>query len=155
MAQRLDEGPLSLDPFVQQLRGHPASPLDGLLPQPFEDVPGFAVPVGIGGPHLDPVRVAAVELRLHQGRDVDPVDPQVFDVAADVHVHQGGTPDHDPGQINQVEARVGQVDVVESGVGQVLAVEVSHPASFPSGTCPLAMLFRGRRLHRRSSCGHT
>jgi len=82
MAQRLDEGPLSLDLLVKQLRGHPASPLDGLLPQPLEDVPCFAEPVGIGRPHRHAVRVATVEFRLHPEHDVDAVDPQVLHVGA-------------------------------------------------------------------------
>src|SRR5262249_12389936 len=87
------------------------------------------------------VGVAAVELRFHQGHDVDAVDPQVLDVAADVHVDQGRATDHGPGQIDQLEAGArevdvaepgaGQVDVLEPGAGQVLAGEVGHPASLP------------------------
>lgn len=96
-------------------------------------------PVGIGRTHLHAVRVATVELGFHQGYDVDAVDPQVVDLPADVHVHQGCATDHGPGQIDQVEARVGEVDVVEPGVGevnvleprarQVLAGELSHQTS--------------------------
>ncbi len=152
MAQRLDEGPLSLDLLVEQLRGHPASPLDGPPPQPLEDVPRFAEPAGIGRPHLHPVRVAAVELRLHQGHHIDAVDPQVLDLAADVHVHQGCATDHDPRQIGQVEARVGEVHVVEPGAaqvnvlepgpGQALPGEVGHPASLP----------RNAHIHRPPGC---
>jgi hypothetical protein len=78
MAQRLDEGPLCLDLLVEQPRGHPVSPLDGPLPQPLEDVPCFAEPVGIGRPHLHAARVATAEFRLRQGHDVDAVDPQVL-----------------------------------------------------------------------------
>jgi hypothetical protein len=52
MAQRLDERPLSVDPLMQQFSVYPASPRHGLLPQPLEDVPGFAEPVGIRRPHL-------------------------------------------------------------------------------------------------------
>ena len=44
VAQGLDERPLSVDPLMQQFRGQPPGPLDGLGPQPFQDVPGFAVP---------------------------------------------------------------------------------------------------------------
>ena len=79
------------------------------------------------------------KLRLHQGGDVDSVDPQALDLAADVHVDQGGIADRDPGQVNQLEARVGEVDVMEPGTGQVhvlelsagqvLASELGHPSS--------------------------
>src|SRR6266702_1093526 len=141
MAQRLDEGPLSIDSLVEQLRCHAASPPDGPLPQPLENVPCFAEPFGIGRPHLHAVRVTTVELRLYQGHDVDAVDSQVPDLAAQVHVHQGCATDHDPRQIDQVEARVGEVDVVEPcagqvnvlepRAGQVLTGEVSHPTSLP------------------------
>src|SRR6185437_4175281 len=101
----------------------------------------LAVPGGVARAHLGPVRVAAVEFGLHQGHDVDPVDPHVVDLAADVHVHQVRPADRDPGQVDQAEARTGevdtvevgagQVDVLEPGAGQVLVGEVGHLASVP------------------------
>jgi hypothetical protein len=139
VAKRLDEGPLPVDPLVQQLRGHPAGSRDGLPPQPFQDVPGVAEPVGVGRAHLGPVRVTAIQLGLHQGHDVDPVDPQVTDPSADIHVDQGRAADRHPGQVDEVEARAGQGDVselgavqvhaLEPGTGQVLVDKVSHPTS--------------------------
>ena len=92
--------------------------------------------------------MAAVEFGLYQGHDVDPVDPHVVDLAADVHVPQVRPADRDPGQVDQaepcpgeidtVEVGTGQVDVLEPGAGQVLAGEVGHLASVPRrrGTQP-------------------
>jgi len=89
--------------------------------------------------HRGPVRVAAVQLGLDQGRDVDPVDPQVADSSADVHVDQVRAADRDPGQVDRAQARAGQVDRAEPGAvqvhalehraGQVLVDEVSHQTS--------------------------
>ena len=131
MAQRLDEGPLIVYPLVQQFRSHPAGPRHGLLPQPLEDVPGLAVPVGIGRAHPGAVRIAAVEFGLDQRHDVDVVDPDVLDLAADVDVHQERAANHGAGQVDVVEQGSGQVDHLEPGAGQVLASEVSHRASLP------------------------
>ena len=131
VAQRLDEGPFVVDPLVQQVRGHPARPRDGLLPQPLEDVPGLAEPVGIGRAHPGPIRITAVEFGFHQRHDVDAVDPHVLDQAVDVHVHQERAADHGAGQVDVAEPGAGQVDHLEPGAGQVLAGEVSHLASLP------------------------
>ena len=93
--------------------------------------------------HLGAVRMATVELGFHERHDVDAVDPHIVDVTADLHVDHRRAPDHDAGQIDQVEARVGeidivepragQVDVLEPGAGQVRAREVSH-RTIPSGS---------------------
>jgi hypothetical protein len=95
---------------------------------------------GAGRAHL--YTVAAVQLGLHQADDVDSVDSQVVDLAADVDVDQGGAADHGRCQVDLVETRVGQVDVVEVGPGQVDVLEaraaevrvreVSHRASIPA-----------------------
>jgi len=131
VAQRLDEGPLVVDPLVQQLRGHPLRPRDRLLPQPLEDVPGLAEPVGIGRAHLGATGITAVEFGFHQGHDVDPVDRHILDQAVDLHVHQEGAADHGAGQVHVAKPGAGQVDLLEPGAGQVFAGEVSHLASLP------------------------
>ena len=137
VAQRLDKRPLAVDPPVQQFRVQIAGPGHGLLPQRLQYVPGFAVSGGVGRAHLGPAGVAAVEFGLHQRRDVDAVDPEVLDLAADVDVHQVRPADRDSGQVDQAEAcagevdvvevGTGQVDVLEPGAGQVLVGEISHP----------------------------
>ena len=114
MAQRLDERPLALDPFVRAAREPCPGPGSTVsLPQPLEDGPRLAEPVGVGRPHLHPVGVAAVELGLHQRHDVDAVDPEVLDLAADVHVDHLRAADHDPAEVHELEPRAGEVDVAE------------------------------------------
>jgi hypothetical protein len=50
MAQRLDERPLVIDPFVERRFGQPLGAGDRLRPEPFDRVPHRAIVVG--GLHL-------------------------------------------------------------------------------------------------------
>ena len=110
----------------------------------FEDVPGLAELVGGLRLHLRVVGIAARELRLDQGRDVDAVDHDVLELAVDLDV----------GQLDPTHPYVADADV-------------SHPRARevdPAETCLAQARVLERRVrevvqlvahdgHAKSACG--
>jgi len=123
VAQRLDERPLAADGLVQQLRWQAAGPFDGLAPEPLEDVPRLTEAGWVCRAHLGPVGIPPVQLRVHQGPDVDTIDRQVLDLALDVGAGQFDTPHHDPAQVDTAEPGAGQVDGAQQRAAEVNALE--------------------------------
>jgi hypothetical protein len=75
MAQRLGEGPFTVDSLVQGRLGQPPGAGDGPGSQALERVPHRTVVVGC--PHLSQLHafgVTLVEFALYECRDVDVVD---------------------------------------------------------------------------------
>jgi hypothetical protein len=132
VAEGLDEGPLVVDPLVQQRRVEAAGALDGQSPAVFQDVPGLAEVVGRPRLHLGVVGIPTHHLGLDQRPDVDAVDDDVLQLAVDLDVEQLGAsdpesvqiglPDPHVVQVDQPERRPGQVDAIEAGVPQVGAL---------------------------------
>src|SRR6266700_4110021 len=133
VAQGLDERPLAVDRLVQQLRSQAAGPLNGLGPQPLEDVPRLAEPGRVRRAHLGPAGITPVELGVDQGPDVNSVDPQVLDLAVNVDVDQLDAPHHDPAQVDAAEPRAGEVNALEHRASQIGTNEVSHETTLTSG----------------------
>jgi hypothetical protein len=73
---------------MQLPRRQMAGPLDGVAPQPLEDIPRLAETGRVCRAHPDPVRVPAVELGIDQRCDVDAIDHDVLDLAVYVDVDQ-------------------------------------------------------------------
>jgi hypothetical protein len=73
--------------------------------------------------HLGPLRIPPVELGLDQGRDVNTVDSQVLDLAAEIGVAQFGTAHHDAAEVNAAEAGIPEPDGDEFSAAEVGAFE--------------------------------
>ncbi len=85
--------------------------------------------VGVARPHRRTVREPPVELGLDERTDVDAVDGQALDLAADLHPPDGGAADHDVGEedvaqsqareVARGEAGSSRADVADDGAGEV------------------------------------
>jgi hypothetical protein len=146
VAQRLDEGPLVVDPRVQVVGGEGAGAAERVVPQAVEGGEGLAEAVGVGGSHQGAVGHPAVELRLDEGDDVDAVDDQATQLAVDLQVGdlgaghpyavEVGRPHPGAAQVDVAQGRVGEVDALEGGAAEgdpgegrpveVLLGEVGH-----------------------------
>ena len=108
VAQRLDEGPLVADPHVQQFGRECPRSILGLGPEPLQGHPRLLEARDRGRVHLRAIGHPSVELGLHEGTDVDPVDRHALDLAGDLDIDQ-----LEPGEAHVVEGDRAQVGVLE------------------------------------------
>jgi hypothetical protein len=100
VAQRLDEGPLAVDPFVAAGFGQPLSTSDRFRPEPFDRVPHGAVVVrGLHPSQLRALGVTPIQLGLHERTDINVVDDKVVDDARYVDIDEPRVDDLDPVQV--------------------------------------------------------
>ena len=135
MAQRLDEGPLVVDPQVESRFGQPLRAGDGVGPESLDRVPHRAVVVGC--PHLSQLHafgVPPVELALHECRDIDVVNDEAADKPGHPDVDEPRVSDLDLAQVTVPEVRAGEIRAREASTAKCVgAVVVScHRAIVPN-----------------------
>jgi hypothetical protein len=108
---------------VQQRGIQLARPGDGAVPQLFQDLPRVAEARRVGRTHRGALRVTPVQLRLHEGTDLDPVDDNRADLAGQVQAHHVDTTHHDTDEVRAAQPQAGHVDATQAGAGEVDPVE--------------------------------
>jgi len=123
MTQGLHSRPLAADPLVLRPFRHPLEPPERRRPAGPQLPEGFPQVTGIGRADQPPHWIATVELGLHVGHHLDPVNHEVTDQPVDDSIRH-----YDPD-----EAGARQVTLPEFGVSQVLVLESRHARQYPLG----------------------
>ena len=135
MAQRLDEGPLVVDPLAESGFWQLPGAGDGLGPEALDRVPHRAVVLGC--PHrsqLHAFGVPPVELPLHERRDIDVVDDETADKPGHPDVGEPRISDLDLAQVTVPEVRTREVRTREASTAKRVGTVVvcCHRAIVPN-----------------------
>ena len=135
MAQRLDEGPLVVDPLAQSGFWQLPGAGDGAGPEALDRVPHRAVVLGC--PHrsqLHAFGVPPVELPLHERRDIDVVDDETADKPGHPDVGEPRISDLDLAQVTVPEVRTREVRAREASTAKRVGTVVvcCHRAIVPN-----------------------
>jgi hypothetical protein len=90
------------------------------------DCPRLTEAVAVVGTHLRPLRRATVQFGLDERCDVDSVDHDVLQFAADLDVDELGAAHPHPGEVDSLHLSVAKTDAFETRSGEVLLVKPGH-----------------------------
>jgi hypothetical protein len=96
------------------------------LPELFDDCPRLTEAVAVVGTHLRPRRHSAIQFGLDERCDVDAVDHDVLQLAADLDLDELDAAHPHPGEVDSLYLGVPMTDALEMRSGEVLLVKPGH-----------------------------